>query len=68
MAESATFYVEDMTCGHCERSVREALAQHLPGAAVTVDLGTHRVEVEGNAQQAEAALRDAGYTPVLVRP
>ena len=64
MTESATFYVEDMTCGHCERTVREALAEHLPGALVTINLGAHLVQVEGDAKQAEAALREAGYTPV----
>ncbi|HBF32561.1 heavy metal-associated domain-containing protein [Rhizobium sp.] len=66
MADRVKFYVEDMTCGHCERSIREALAEHLPGATVAVDLGLHQVQVEGSAQQAETAIRDAGYTPVLL--
>jgi copper chaperone len=66
MTNTSEFYVEDMTCGHCERTVREALAQHLPGADVSVDLGSHHVRVNGDAKTAEAAIRDAGYTPVLV--
>ena len=57
------FNVPDMTCGHCEKSVRSALDQALPGAAVTVDLDTKRVTVEGDAARAEEAIRDAGYTP-----
>ncbi|MBB4954499.1 copper chaperone [Agrobacterium vitis] len=65
MADVSEFFVEDMTCGHCERAVREALAEHLPGAAVSVDLAAHRVRVEGDVSQAQAAIRDAGYTPVL---
>ena len=52
-----------MTCGHCEKSVRFALAEALPGAAVTVDLDAKRVTVEGDAARAEEAIRDAGYTP-----
>ncbi len=58
-----TFNVPDMTCGHCEKSVRSALDQALPGATVTVDLDTKRVTVEGDAARAEEAIRDAGYTP-----
>jgi len=60
----AEFSVEDMTCGHCEKAVTQALADALPGAAVRVELAAHRVSVEGDAGKAEAAIRDAGYTPV----
>ena len=60
---TTTFNVPDMTCGHCEKSVRAALGEALPGAAVTVDLDTKRVTVEGDAARAEEAIRDAGYTP-----
>lgn len=57
------FHVGDMTCGHCEKTVKKALADALPGAAVAIDLDQHRVTVEGDAEKAEAAIRDAGYTP-----
>ncbi|HEX2146938.1 MAG TPA: heavy-metal-associated domain-containing protein [Pseudorhizobium sp.] len=60
---TTTFNVPDMTCGHCEKSVRSALGEALPGAAVTVDLSSKRVVVEGDAAKAEEAIRDAGYTP-----
>jgi len=60
---TTTFNVPDMTCGHCEKSVRSALGEALPGAAVTVDLDAKRVSVEGDAARAEEAIRDAGYTP-----
>ncbi|MEH6689926.1 MAG: heavy-metal-associated domain-containing protein [Pseudorhizobium pelagicum] len=60
---TTTFTVPDMTCGHCEKSVRSALDQALPGAAVTIDLAGKRVTVAGDAGRAEAAIRDAGYTP-----
>lgn len=66
MADVSEFYVEDMTCGHCERAVREALAENLPGATVTVDLPRHHVRVEGDAEKAQTAIREAGYTPVAV--
>lgn len=62
----AEFSVEDMTCGHCEKAVTRALAEALPGASVLVDLAAHRVSVAGDAGKAEAAIREAGYTPVKV--
>lgn len=60
---TATFTVPDMTCGHCEKTVRGALAEALPGAAVVVDLAAHKVSVEGDAAKAEHAMREAGYSP-----
>lgn len=60
---TAIFNVPDMTCGHCEKTVRAALEKELPGAAVSIDLSGHRVTVEGDAKKAEDAIREAGYTP-----
>jgi copper chaperone len=63
-SEPVRFQVEDMSCGHCEKTIREALSSSLPGAPVDVDLPGHLVTVKGPAETAEAAIRDAGYTPV----
>ncbi|GHF75877.1 heavy-metal-associated domain-containing protein [Seohaeicola zhoushanensis] len=60
---TTTFHVPDMTCGHCEKAVKGALAEALPGAPVEVDLAAHLVRVEGDAATARAALTKAGYTP-----
>jgi copper chaperone len=60
------FNVPDMTCGHCEKTVRAALEDALPGAPVTVDLARHRVSVDGDAAKAEEAIREAGYEPEKV--
>ncbi|MGK9050204.1 heavy-metal-associated domain-containing protein [Neorhizobium sp. CSC1952] len=57
------FTVPDMTCGHCEKTVRGALADALPGAAVAIDLTAQTVTVEGDAAKAEDAIREAGYSP-----
>lgn len=71
MGESIAYYVEDMTCGHCEQTVREALVKHFPDAVIDIDLGTHMIVVanmvmENQAKAAESAIRDAGYNPVLM--
>lgn len=60
---TAVFTVSDMTCGHCEKTVRGALEDVLPGAPVTIDLASHRVTIDGDAAKAEEAIREAGYTP-----
>ena len=58
------FSVEDMSCGHCVQTIRTALAQQMPGAPVEIRLDDHTVVVDGDAGRAEAAIREAGYTPV----
>ncbi|AYD00185.1 heavy-metal-associated domain-containing protein [Neorhizobium sp. NCHU2750] len=60
---TSIFTVSDMTCGHCEKTVRAALEEALPGAAVTIDLSARKVTVEGDREKAEEAIREAGYTP-----
>lgn len=60
---TTTFAVADMSCGHCEKTIRAALDEALPGAAVRIDLAGHTVAVDGDAARAEAAIRAAGYSP-----
>lgn len=56
------FHVEDMSCGHCTATIEKAVAE--AGGQARTDLTTHIVEVEGlDAVQAEAVIRQAGYTP-----
>ncbi|KQO79645.1 heavy-metal-associated domain-containing protein [Rhizobium sp. Leaf262] len=60
------FTVPDMTCGHCKKTIRGALAEALPGADIGIDLSTHRVTVTGDAAMAEEAMREVGYSPERV--
>ena len=67
---STTFLVDDMTCGHCVSTITKALASLDKRAKVNVDLGTRRVEVtstEADAVELQEAIKEAGYTPVLVQ-
>jgi copper chaperone len=64
MIGQTVFKIEDMTCGHCEKTVVKARAVVLPGSAVTIDLAARKAIVEGDAVLAEQAIREAGYTPV----
>jgi copper chaperone len=68
---STTFQVNDMTCGHCVSTITKALASVDKRANVAIDLGSRRVEVtSAQADEAEIqqAIKEAGYSPVLVQP
>ncbi len=68
-SETLTMRIEGMSCAHCVRAVRDALAE-VPGATV------ERVEVGGatvafdpartSPAQLADAVRDAGYEPAGV--
>ena len=61
------FEVSDMSCGHCAATITRALKAVDPQAEVDVDLGRHRVRVQGSDVDVQAlsdAIREAGYTPV----
>lgn len=63
------FDVNDMTCNHCVRSITEAVTAADPLAQVQADLASHRVlvnEAQASAQALQEAIRQAGYSPVLV--
>ena len=63
------FEVNDMTCGHCVGTITKAVQAVDQGAKVQADLATHRVQIEPTDSDAAAlsdAIKEAGYTPVLV--
>ena len=65
-----TFHVEDMTCGHCVRTITEAVEAVDGIAKVTVDMPRHLVLVEhtlADVGTLQRAIAEAGYTPVLVQ-
>jgi len=62
-----TFKVEDMTCAHCAGTIKSALKDAMPQAAVSIDIDAQEVTVDGDAEAAAAVIREAGYEPrVLV--
>jgi copper chaperone len=58
-------HIPQMTCGHCVRAVTEAVKAADPAASVTIDLPSHRVQVQTSvAREAVLAqLAAAGYAP-----
>jgi copper chaperone len=58
-----TFTVTGMTCGHCERAVKNAVQQLDPQAQVNIDRATNRVDID-STQGREAlakAIAEEGY-------
>lgn len=70
-AEDRIFYVPDMTCKHCVRTIGGVL-ESMDIAVVDIDLDSKRVVAEfrspRNRARAFEALRDGGYNPVGERP
>jgi copper chaperone len=62
------FHIENMTCGHCDRTIRKAIATLSPQATVTIDLRAKTVEIDGtlSAEQVVVALADEGYPAVRI--
>lgn len=60
------FIISDMTCNHCVQTITQAVQACEPNAGVEAVIATHRVTVEPVQDPAaiEAAIRDAGYSPV----
>jgi copper chaperone len=58
-----TFQVPGMTCGHCARTITNALQEIDPAAQVAIDLASKRVAVTSSASpgQLKTAIQDAGY-------
>jgi copper chaperone len=57
--------VEGMSCGHCEETVEDALADVDGVTSATADNESGEVSYEGDADRdaVAAAVEDAGYTP-----
>ena len=62
--------VEGMSCGHCEKAVKEALREVQGVNNVDVDLASKLVSVEGENLEdniLKAAIEEAGYEVVEIK-
>ncbi|WP_137128104.1 heavy-metal-associated domain-containing protein [Roseomonas sp. HF4] len=57
------FNVPDMTCGHCVKTITQAVQAVDPAAQVRADLAAHSISVTSSASVASlsAAIATAGY-------
>lgn len=58
-----TFYVPDMSCGHCTRAIEQAIRKADSNAEVTCALDTHLVKITSSlpAERLAAAMGAVGY-------
>ncbi len=64
------FTLPDMSCGHCVRTVTQAVQQIDASARLDIDLPARRVRID-SPQPAEtfaAALTEEGYPPAAAAP
>ena len=64
-----TLLVEGMSCGHCDKAVRNALGELPEVKSVEVDLATKKVVVEGEGlvdDRLREAIDEAGYEVVEI--
>ncbi|MGV8822832.1 heavy-metal-associated domain-containing protein [Methylibium petroleiphilum] len=69
MSNTIRFRVDDMTCGHCVRTITAAIQASDPRAEVEIDLAIRQVRVvsgTASADQLSRSITAAGYTPVAV--
>lgn len=58
------FKVSDMSCGHCEKAIKQELTKGDPKVKVDVDLKAKTVTVENlSDDRVEFLLKEIGYTP-----
>jgi copper chaperone len=64
LAGVLTLRVEDMTCGHCAGTIKNAIETGLPGTQVDPNPGSKLVSIRGTADlpAVKAILASAGYT------
>lgn len=60
---SHTFSVTGMTCGHCEKAVKQAVKQLDPQAEVKIDRAANKVEVDSSQGRdlLARAIAEEGY-------
>lgn len=62
------FKVEDMSCGHCEKAIKEELTKGDPNVKVDVNLKDKTVTVENlTDDRVLFLLKEIGYTPEKVK-
>lgn len=57
------FTVTGMTCGHCEKAVKQAILALDPAAQIKIDRNQNRVEIDSQvpAETLASAISEEGY-------
>jgi copper chaperone len=64
----STFRVQDMTCGHCEKTIKKALSDAHPEADIKIDLEKKQLIVENlSDDRVVFLLQECGYNPEKIK-
>ena len=64
-----TLLVEGMSCGHCEKAVKQAVGELSGVSSVSVDLASKKVLVEGSNlddSKIKESIEEAGYNVIEI--
>lgn len=64
--KTLAFTVSDMTCGHCAKTITNAVVAAYPAAKVDIDIAARRVSIDNAGDRAAVAsvIAAEGYSPV----
>jgi copper chaperone len=64
----SVFKVPEISCGHCERAILEALTRDHPQVKASVDLKNKTVTVENlSDEKVESLLKEIGHLPFKLK-
>ena len=64
----STFKVQDMTCGHCEKTIKKTLSEAHPEAQIKIELEKKLLTVENlSDERVVFLLNESGYNPEKIK-
>ncbi|UYZ84253.1 heavy-metal-associated domain-containing protein [Entomomonas sp. E2T0] len=65
MTFAIKFYIPDMTCNHCVKTLTSAIQDKDQNAQLEIDLAKHELTIQGtsNPSLIEEIIKEAGFTP-----
>lgn len=65
MTTTTKFYIPDMTCNHCIKTLTTAIQNKDPNAQLEIDLAKHELSIQAtsNPSAIEEIIKEAGFTP-----
>lgn len=65
MTTTIKFYISDMTCNHCVKTLTTAIQGNDHNAQLAIDLAKHELSIQttNNPSVIEKIIKEAGFTP-----
>ncbi len=65
MTTAIKFYIPDMTCNHCVKTLTTAIQNKDPNAQLEIDLAKHELSIQATSHPSalEEIIKETGFTP-----